>query len=203
MPTVKDEWESIHSQRAWGRYPVTEYMNFIANLEFSRPYNEVRFLDAGCGNGAVMWHLLRMGIDAYGIDISESAIKRTKAFLEEEGFPNPNVIVGDLKAIPCPNESFDIVADVCTFQCNPTEDLPQILSEIARVLRRGGMLFSMYRAKGSRPLDDAASTFPLAKEEYLEYLTPNFTEILMDVSARTFDNMKWSMIHHLVIAKRK
>jgi SAM-dependent methyltransferase len=122
---VKTEWDIIHNSREWGKWPLNELMFFISSANFNLPTNEVKILDAGCGNGSSMWYLLNYGYDTYGIDISSKAVERTNHFLTTviKGFKPDNLLAGDLRDLPYPDNYFNGVVDICTSQCNQTEDI--------------------------------------------------------------------------------
>ena len=44
----------------------------------------VKILDFGCGIGAVTWYVAKEGVNAYGFDGSETAIKKAKVRIKEE-----------------------------------------------------------------------------------------------------------------------
>src|SRR5438874_6068371 len=95
-------------------------------------------LDAGCGGGryTAAWRMLgakqAVGIDASEIGIDD-AVKRTdEANLEGVEFKQGNVL-----SLPFENQSFDIVFSSGVL--HHTENWQQGVSELVRVLKRGGL----------------------------------------------------------------
>jgi SAM-dependent methyltransferase len=90
-----------------------------------------RVLDVGCGTGAGTLFLAREFPQARvrGVDLSEEMIRAAvaKVGLDPEG--RVAFKVGDAAALPFPDESFDLVAQL---------NMPPFFTEIARVLRPGG-----------------------------------------------------------------
>lgn len=89
-------------------------------------------LDVGCGSGQDVPYYVSQGADAYGIDISEEEIKIAKEF----GIGN--FVVGSMNALPYKSNSFDVVTSVYALQAS--DDVPQAMSEMVRVLKPGGTL---------------------------------------------------------------
>jgi SAM-dependent methyltransferase len=92
-----------------------------------------RVLDIGCGTGEDTLFLAREFPSARvrGIDISEPMIDvaKAKVGLDPEG--RVHFKVADAAALPWPEESFDLVAQL---------NMPPFFDEIARVLRPGGFV---------------------------------------------------------------
>lgn len=90
-----------------------------------------RVLDVGCGTGAATLFLAREFPQARvrGVDISEEMIAAAvaKVGLDPEG--RVAFKVGDAAALPYPDDSFDLVAQL---------NMPPFFAELARVLRPGG-----------------------------------------------------------------
>ena len=92
-----------------------------------------RILDVGCGTGAGTLFFAREFPQARvrGLDISEEMIAAAtaKVGLDPEG--RIAFKVGDAAALPYPDESFDLVAQL---------NMPPFFAELARVLRPGGQV---------------------------------------------------------------
>jgi monoamine oxidase/SAM-dependent methyltransferase len=93
-----------------------------------------RLLDTGSACGLTLDLFLKAGIDAYGIENSEYIHAKTPARLKKRN------ILGDIRKLPFPDNSFDIVYDTCLCFV-PPEDLDQAIRELFRVCR-GGVFFS-------------------------------------------------------------
>jgi len=144
-------WEQIHTQRAWGRYPPVELVRFVAtHYSGTVPRNSVRFLEAGCGAGANVWYLAREGFTVTGIDGSETAIRRARAYLETERLA-ADLRVGDLTVVlaELSDASFDCVVDIGCYQCHRLGTARTLVAHSARILRPGGRCISLLHARGS------------------------------------------------------
>jgi len=141
MGTFDPTWEAIHEQQSWGAYPSEEVIRFVARNYYSTTRSAVRFLDLGCGAGAVTWYLAREGFETHGVDGSFSAIERAATRLRAEGV-TATLHVADLAKLPYPNDHFDAVIDSAAIYANPTAAIRSILEECQRVTKPGGRFFS-------------------------------------------------------------
>lgn len=86
-----------------------------------------RFLDVGCAKGFLVKDLLSLGIDAYGIDVSEYAIQNCE----------PEVVgrlhLGTAEKLPFPSNSFQAVVSVNTLHNLARPECIKALEEIERV----------------------------------------------------------------------
>jgi SAM-dependent methyltransferase len=104
-----------------------------------------RGLDAGCGAGARDVHYLwSRGFDVYGIDAVEENIEAAKELHPEI---SDRVSVADLRQpLDFPDESFDFILCNAVIQhIEPGRLFDVTLLELARTLRRGGILQLMFK----------------------------------------------------------
>jgi 2-polyprenyl-3-methyl-5-hydroxy-6-metoxy-1,4-benzoquinol methylase len=94
-------------------------------------------LDAGCGDGVMVYLLRRTAARVDGIDASEVAVEIADKRLRNLGVANGEVMVGSCYKIPAPDAHYDFVTAVEVIE---HLDAPrQFLSEAHRVLKPGGM----------------------------------------------------------------
>ncbi len=93
-------------------------------------------LDIGCGKGFFLHDLTERlpGITVCGLDISEYAIANCLTNIA------PYVRLGNAKALPFPDKSFDVVIAINTIHNLGLEDCKQALREMQRVARKGSFL---------------------------------------------------------------
>ena len=104
----------------------------------------MRVLDAGCGYGRNLVHLLREGCEVFALDASAEGIEHVRALAAELalGLPPENFRVGTIEKMPFPNGFADVV--ICNSVLHFARDEQHFLAmveELWRVLRPGGMLF--------------------------------------------------------------
>ena len=97
--------------------------------------NSLKYLDAGCGTGIIMKDLSEFG-EGYGADVSPQAIE----FCKERGLKN--LVEADISKLPFEDGTFDFITVLDVLYIKWIKDERQVLSELNRVLKKGGMLFS-------------------------------------------------------------
>ncbi|MEK7376530.1 MAG: class I SAM-dependent methyltransferase, partial [Candidatus Margulisiibacteriota bacterium] len=141
-------WDDIFSVQEWGKYPAEALIRFVARNFYKKDRNSIKILEVGCGPGPNIWYIAREGFNAYGIDISGSAIEKAKSRLKAEGL-SADLRVGDIKQLPYEDKSFDAVIDNECLYCNNRKDTETVLKEIKRVLKDSGSLFSRTFSDGT------------------------------------------------------
>jgi len=106
-----------------------------------------KVLDVGCAKGFLVKDLLALGIDAYGIDVSEYALNNCE----------PEVVgrlqIGNAIELPFPDESFDAVISINTLHNLAKEDCIVALKEIERLSPgRGFVQVDSYYTKEQKVL---------------------------------------------------
>lgn len=103
-------------------------------------------LELGCGYGRIPLHLSKAKNlrcrKYYGIDISESMLKRLLRFKQEyDFFPSAefHIICNSAEQLPIEDNSIDLVISNCVFMHIPEAQLKTLLSEISRALKPGGI----------------------------------------------------------------
>jgi SAM-dependent methyltransferase len=198
-----EAWEHVYQNQEWGKYPPEELIRFVAK-NFYRAQNKagVKILDLGCGTGACTWYLSRESFSAFGVDGSISAIRKAKQRFAAEGLKG-EFMIGDIANIPYPNASFDGVIDVCSIQHNKFSCAEKVVSDVYRVLKYGGVFFSMLACDGTW-------TEPFEGKGYVRFyklkdvkeLFRNFEIISLERSERTHLN-RTKKIRHWVVSMEK
>jgi ubiquinone/menaquinone biosynthesis C-methylase UbiE len=127
------DWENA---RTLGRRDVA-YWRGIVRQEGTRT------LELGCGTGRLLMPMARTGVPVVGIDRSTPMLAR--AWRRSRRLPHdrrPGLVRGDIRQLPFPNRAFGFVmAPYGLLQSLLDEtDLHATLKDVARVLRKGGLL---------------------------------------------------------------
>lgn len=93
-------------------------------------------LDLGCAGGFMAEAMAEKGAQVTGIDPAAQAIEAARAHAESSGY-DIRYDVGVGEALPYADGSFDCV--VCVDVLEHVQDLDQVLREVERVLRPGGV----------------------------------------------------------------
>jgi SAM-dependent methyltransferase len=104
----------------------------------------MRVLDAGCGYGRNLVHLLREGCEVFALDAKEEGVEHVRALAGELApqLPAENFRVGAIERMDFPDGFADVV--ICNSVLHFARDEQHFLAmveELWRVLRPGGMLF--------------------------------------------------------------
>ncbi|TVQ45561.1 MAG: 3-demethylubiquinone-9 3-O-methyltransferase [Gammaproteobacteria bacterium] len=131
-------------------------------------------LDLGCAGGFMAEALHARGAAVTGIDPAEQAIAAARAHAGDRAI---RYDVGVGEALPYPDASFDAV--VCVDVLEHVSDLAQVLAEVARVLRPGGLF--LFDTINRNPLsrlatitvaEDLLRLLPRGTHDPALYITP-------------------------------
>ncbi|MFN8469831.1 MAG: methyltransferase domain-containing protein [Caldilineaceae bacterium] len=195
-PQHLDSWASGAAYEPyvgrWSRLVAREVIGWLAV-----PTNR-RWLDGGCGTGAVTETILSTASPATvtGVDSSGAYLGYARTLIQD---PRAAFEHGDLQDLPFVDAAFD--AALSGLVLNFVPDQPRAVRELARVVRPGGivavylwdyageMQFMRYFWDAAAVLDPAApdegSRFPICRPEPLKTL---FAEAgLQDVEVRAVD----------------
>jgi 2-polyprenyl-6-hydroxyphenyl methylase/3-demethylubiquinone-9 3-methyltransferase len=137
--TLADSWwdESgvLHTLR--GLNPVRfGYMRRVLVDELRIDLQGKRTLDVGCGGGLLAEEFARLGCAVTGIDPSEKSLEAARAHAREAGLAI-EYRQGMGERLPFPDSDFEIV--YCCDTLEHVDDLDQVIAEISRVLKPGGV----------------------------------------------------------------
>src|SRR5947209_4340491 len=127
---------------AWSAAPFEKIEDSIAVMhdELVRrlaPESGERWLDVGCGTGAVAMRAARAGAQVTGLDLSEVMIETARRRAAEEGLAI-SYDVGDCEQLPYGDASFDVVSSSVGVFLAPDQEA--VARELARVVMPGGRL---------------------------------------------------------------
>lgn len=151
---------SAGAMRRAGLRPIAEAMR-------GRDQRRLAALDIACGTGRFL-RQVRLAFPALtltGLDLSESYLDEARRHLA--GLRPATLISGNAEAIPLPNASQDFVSAIFLLHELPPEVRRRVSSEIARVLKPGGLFVMVDSLQfGDRPeWDGLLEAFPVRFHE--------------------------------------
>jgi SAM-dependent methyltransferase len=149
-------------------------------------------LDAGCGYGRNLVHLLREGCQVFALDADSNGVEHVRNLSDAlgTGLPSENFQVGFIEQMPFPEAIADVV--ICNSVLHFARDddhFTAMLSELWRVLKPGGMLFCRLGSRigmefewvqGNRYVIGDGSEWFLVDEEMLMEFTEGLNAVLSD-----------------------
>ena len=179
---MRNDWEEVYSAdtfRNKNEYPSGEVVSFIMRNYGALGHKElIHVLDMGCGWGNNLKFLKDKGFCGVGVDISKTAVQHCKS----SGY---TASVCDFSKLPFSDSSFDIVFDRQAIQHNTINNIKKTLSEVKRVLKKGGVFFSIMISEADYDVDTTYIT-----EKKAQKLLTDFKIISIDKQSRTYDNQK-------------
>ncbi|MDA3789404.1 MAG: class I SAM-dependent methyltransferase [Desulfobacula sp.] len=123
------------------------------------PLHGDRLLDIGCGNGAYTMH---MASDFKSVDAIDVEPNRLKIFRQENKFDNVTIYDMSADEMNFDDETFDAITAIEVVE--HVNNLANVLNEVHRVLKRGGVVCLNYTepflAVGTARISDRTSMVP-------------------------------------------
>lgn len=140
LPKYSREWFERAEEYRYQREP---FIHSVA--QFTRHHGK-KILEVGVGAGTDHLQWARAGAQCYGVDLTDAAIETTKAHLSLYGFESSLRRV-DAESLPFDDESFDLVYSWGVI--HHSEHPEQVIQEIRRVLKPGGIFIGMMYGRRS------------------------------------------------------
>ena len=152
----------------------------------------MRVLDAGCGYGRNLVHLLREGCEVFAVDADGEGVEHVRQLSASlgTGLPAENFQTGPIEAMRFADGTMDVV--ICSAVLHFARDerhFRAMLKELWRVLRPGGMLFCRLGSRIGMDFErvrdhvfvvgDGSEWF-LVDEDMLLELTEEMNAVLVD-----------------------
>ncbi len=125
----KGEYRLAYSESMAGNF-LQDIANWYRALWIKLVINPKECLDVGCGTGKLVDILRRLGIQAYGIEISQYALDSSK----KEN--KPYLKYGDITDIPYEKDSFDLVISFDVLEHLERSKLEKSVKESIRVSKK-------------------------------------------------------------------
>ena len=167
----KELWEYHYSENLkyvrW--WPDSIAIKFFGRLSKNTSLSGKKALDIGCGGGKDLLLFLKMGMKAYGIEISEAAIKVANNYLKNWG-ESSEIGLYEGKDIPYPDEYFDFSTSMGVLDHMLFPHALKLIKEIHRVLKPGGYicasLHSVYDSDYGKGRQIESNTYLIEQREF-------------------------------------
>lgn len=152
----------------------------------------MRVVDAGCGYGRNLVHLLRQGCEVFAIDANAEGVEHVRKLAAslETGLPRENFQVGSIEEMPWPDSIADVVLSSAVLHfARDDEHFRAMLAEMWRVLKPGGLFFcrlgsrigmDFERLRGNIYRIGDGSEWFLVDQQMLLDLTEELNAVLVD-----------------------
>jgi ubiquinone/menaquinone biosynthesis C-methylase UbiE len=152
---------------------------------FARTQSTQRLLDVGCGTGRTLHQIARAlpATRLWGVDLSPAYVKVARKRLAE--LPEITLAVENGEALPFADGAFDVVTSVYMFHELPRRARRNVMREMFRVVRSGGLVVIEDSAQiaESSEIASALRQFPRDFHEpyYADYLDDDLASVLREV----------------------
>jgi SAM-dependent methyltransferase len=185
---LESEWIAMNVQEQFGQIDIYVFDQILrGNIAPG-----MRVLDAGCGYGRNLVHLLREGCEVFAVDANPEAVGHVQALAAElaPGLPVGNFRVGVIEKMGFEDDFADVV--ICSSVLHFARDDAHFLAmveELWRVLRPGGMLFcrlgsrigmNFERLRGNVFRINDGSEWFLVDEGALMQMTQQWNAVMVD-----------------------
>ena len=159
--------------------PITEYVRAVGDAA------QVKLLDIGCGTGRTLHQIARTHptMRLHGVDLSPAYMKLARKRLEDVA--ELTLAVENAESLPWADATFDIVTSVYLFHELPRNARRNVVREMLRVVKPGGLVVIEDSAQPSESpdLDPVLRGFPRDFHEpfYEDYLEDDLGRLLEEI----------------------
>jgi ubiquinone/menaquinone biosynthesis C-methylase UbiE len=175
MPNKRKIYDAIYFEtdkksKHYRGYDVEGKLNYyrILSKVLNSVFLPIRVLDVGCGKGLLVEAFQELGVEGWGVDVSEYAISKApeaiRRFLK--------LVDVEKESLPFDDESFDLITSLDVLEHLASHE--KVLREIWRVLKKGGYVF-VYTPFPENPLAwDDPTHISVKREAEWTHLFKNF-----------------------------
>jgi ubiquinone/menaquinone biosynthesis C-methylase UbiE len=146
-------YDEAYFERGWEK--GTAYDSYSRGALTSPTYRELaeaiafvfkpsRCLEIGCATGPIVRHLNDLGVEAYGVDVSEWAVSNRL---------HSNVLLAGAEKLPFANAHFDLVFSSHSLEHIPDTSIAAAFDEMDRVASPNATQFHLHPIVGTYPYD--------------------------------------------------
>jgi SAM-dependent methyltransferase len=179
MSVDQQRWDRYGADRLMaldadpGRFVVTKppyaHMPFVQGLVATiGPVTGEQVVELGCGHGDLSVYLAKQGARVTGLDIGANLVEAARKLAEINGV-QAEFDRADIKTLPFPSGSVDLVVGLAVLHHLSERDLASALAETHRVLRPGGRALFTEPVEDSRIFDFVQNLVPAGKRGDSQY----------------------------------
>lgn len=179
--------------------PITRFL-----AEQAVPVSRMRLLDVACGTGGTLHQLAvtHPELRLWGVDLSPAYIRLARKRLADV---DVTLAAENGEELPFADNTFDVVTSVYLFHELPRNARRNVLRELARVVRPGGLIVIEDSAQlaESGPLEAALRAFPSEFHEpfYADYLEDDLAPMLAETGLEVTD-VEPHLVAKVVVARK-
>jgi len=152
MNLKKEEWNvSYRNKDNFVFYPHEEIIRFSAKYIAKRvglehvdyiAQQNCKVLDLGCGIGRHIVFFEKLGINTYGVDLSQEAVTVAKQWLEKENIDSEErLFCGSAEKLPWRDNEFSFIVSHGVLDSMPFEIARNIMKECHRIINDDGLFY--------------------------------------------------------------
>ncbi len=146
-------WENSYSNRDnFIFYPSEEVIRFVSRYirkrvglsEFQNMHSldhVPRLLDMGCGIGSHVLFAHQMGLEVYGVDLSQTAVSVAIERAAQAGLSRDHLRQADIRQLPWADSFFDYIVSRAVLDSMHFQIARAAIAEAARVLASHGLVY--------------------------------------------------------------
>jgi ubiquinone/menaquinone biosynthesis C-methylase UbiE len=141
------EWNQILRNRRYSQEEPDELVvSFVTLLK--KKNKKMRVLDLGCGAGRNLIYAANQNFEVNGLEMSDTGLSFTKERLRKRNL-EAHILKGDMNLLPYIDSCFDAAICIFAIYHQKLERIQTTISEIHRVLKKGGILLTNFHSKRS------------------------------------------------------
>ncbi|MBN1915809.1 class I SAM-dependent methyltransferase [Candidatus Dojkabacteria bacterium] len=143
---MSKKWSDFY--RKHGRFYLKEHEYFERIANRFKTYDVHSIFDMGCGTGRHTISFAEKGFSVLGVDFSPAAIQLTRDWLQSKNL-HAELLIADIHEhiAGIADSSFDAVVAVHTLEYSSDKQFDDILREINRILKDGGLFWLVVPSK--------------------------------------------------------
>lgn len=170
--TVKAGYNRIANRYLQERTRDSEDILLLNDLMTRLPTG-AEVLDAGCGAGEPVAHILSQKFNVTGVDFSESQIELAKKHV-----PNSRFICQDMTTLDFPDDAFDAICSYYAIIHIPREEHRALFANFQRMLRTDG--FALLCLGADSVVDDIDENFLGARMYWSHFDSETYLQMLKE-----------------------